>query len=873
MRLITIPSTLLLSILTFVPVLAAGELPFGQSKVREAVLSGLSDMAGRDLEVSGDIDVQLAWSPTVRLEGIRIANAQWGRAPYLLTMDALEVQLDMRALLRGRVHVPRLQMINPVLHLEVSEQGDANWILGGPRQTIVESSAAPEGELGNLPRIDRLGVTDGELAYLDHRTTATDWTRGSLDAIGGSLDGDGVDVAVRGSLGDETFTLVLRTASLDALHAGRSPTPLLLSATAGAGRLMVQGTVVAPFALHGLDLKIEASAPGFDELPLVTGWPDGPPFELRGRLRREQAAWHLQQLVAEIGRSRMTGQLALDLSGPRPHVDVDLETETLDLTQLLPKPDAQAVDGAAAGDASALLDHFSGIDGTLNYAANRILTEGPTINDLAVEAELDDGRMRLGPVRLSVRYPAQQTRFDLRLDATDRAGRDGLTGLADGRLRGEPISAVLQTDAWLDLTGEGPSAGWQLRLSPAGSELKIAGDLLDLLSPRTLSVSVDAKGATLAGLSPLLGVPLPQTQPYQVDMHVSSNGGRYVLDDVNIGIGQSDIDGRIAIDTDNVPTAVNADLVSDRMDLDDLMALAAPIAPERSGRVFSDQPLGLEALGRQVQGTLNYRARELVTAQIPLSTVELEARLRDRHLSLEPVRIGIGGGTVEFDLGIDTGAAPPQADLDGEIRQVNLRQALAAYSIADQSLGTLGGEMRLWMQGDTPAALAGSSDGGLFLLMTGGEFEQLLVEAAGLDPGEATLALLDRAGVPIDCAYLNLRLREGQGKVEPLAVDTRDTLFVGGGSIDLERQALDLMIEARPKDASLLTFSAPIRLKGPLTNPELMPVSAELVGRALAAIGLAAVQPLAGLLPLLETGGEAATPYCDGLIGRLQEAR
>ncbi|MBK1631710.1 hypothetical protein CKO31_13325 [Thiohalocapsa halophila] len=56
------------------------------------------------------------------------------------------------------VRLPQLTLIRPTLYLEVSSSDAANWILGGPAQTIVEAAAAPGGELGNLPQIHRLEV-------------------------------------------------------------------------------------------------------------------------------------------------------------------------------------------------------------------------------------------------------------------------------------------------------------------------------------------------------------------------------------------------------------------------------------------------------------------------------------------------------------------------------------------------------------------------------------------------------------------------------------------------------------------------------------------------------------------------------------------
>jgi hypothetical protein len=129
---------------------------------------------------------------------------------------------------------------------------------------------------------------------------------------------------------------------------------------------------------------------------------------------------------------------------------------------------------------------------------------------------------------------------------------------------------------------------------------------------------------------------------------------------------------------------------------------------------------------------------------------------------------------------------------------------------------------------------------------------------------------VDFANEPADVA---IDLSSDWLDIATLAVDTVDTLFVGGGDIDLDRERLNLVIEARPKDQSLPAFSSPLRLQGPLTDSALDLVSAELLARGALAVGLVAAQPLAALLPLIEPGGGAGSPYCDGLMEAMRSAR
>jgi uncharacterized protein involved in outer membrane biogenesis len=1184
---------LLLTLLPVAPLLLAAELPFGREDVRDYVVGRLSEMAGRELTVEGDMQIDLAWEPTIRLEEVRVANADWAEAPHMLKLEALEITLDMRRLLRGEVRLPRLALIGPQLFLERADDGENNWILGGDGQTIVESAAAPGGQPGNLPQIDRLEVTRGELAYLNHADPALQWVRGHIDRAGGSLDAEGVDFATSGMLGNELFTIVLRAASLNDLRAGEAPNPVYLLATAGASRFMVEGTVVAPFELRGIDLALEAHGPGFDELPLVTGLPESPPFDLSARLVREADPWRLEDLNAAIGRSDMTGTLTVDLTGERPRITADFSAETLAVSELLaivpegepatePQPEADAdgidlsgletldaaidftaeellfrhlrmeavqaslslqdgiltlspmsaavgggrvstrlslhsdplqasarfelddvnleqalvdldlgeyrlgiLDGSVAvelppspeatrpedetidpvvvlqrlrveegyvsysepeqdtrvvlalvagpaigspsllargrfrgatvhadliadpvtgltaegpyaidglirvgntegeihatilsppdledlevtfdltGDfreiaqltgasvpdlpelnADAVL-HRSGprwnardldirlgasdlsgqveldtsgerpsieadlrsdtidlaslrpedtrddgpleipdvlaeVDARLSYAAGEIITDGASIEDLVIATRLQDGRLRLGQLRLGYRQPEQETRLDLDLSAADGPGEDGLTGRAEGRFRGNPVDAQLSTDAWIDLGEEGPPGRWEIRITPGETDLTLSGDLGDLLSPQTLDLEVVAEGPSAAQLSDIVGVQLRDTPPYRLSTRLSRDGRRLVFEDIEGRVGESDLSGRIAADFANVPTDWDVQLASERLHFNDLMSVIreqdAEETPEQEREtLFPDRPLGLERMAERLQGRLRYSAGQVIAGEIPLDDLNLDANLRKGRLALSPLHFGFGGGSVSLNLDMDTTAVPPAADLEGEIRRVDLRRVLAPFELADETVGTVGGQIKVWMSGDSIADLAGSADGGLFLLMTGGALDNLLVALAGLDAGRALLALINQEKVPIDCAYLDLQSRDGQVDIETLVVDTTEALILGDGAIDLARERLELVIEASPKGPSLPTFGAPLRLEGPLTDVELQVVSPQLLARGAAAAALAAIAtPLAGLIPLIEPGTGEDSPYCSGLMEGLKEAQ
>lgn len=79
----------------------------------------------------------------------------------MLEIRRLTCRIDPLALLRGRIVLPMIELVEPLVRLETSEQGEANW-KSQPNQTVADRANA-----GALPMIERLSLRDGHLAYSD----------------------------------------------------------------------------------------------------------------------------------------------------------------------------------------------------------------------------------------------------------------------------------------------------------------------------------------------------------------------------------------------------------------------------------------------------------------------------------------------------------------------------------------------------------------------------------------------------------------------------------------------------------------------------------------------------------------------------------
>ena len=131
---------------------------FDWNRVRDEVGAVLSERLGREVEIAGDLDVDLSLHPRVTAHDVRVENAPWAEPdmPYMGRFPRISLQLDLPALLTATVRFDRIEIERPEVIVHRNAQGIVNWPLKGNGE-----------DAGPSVRIDRLSVTDGKLHLVD----------------------------------------------------------------------------------------------------------------------------------------------------------------------------------------------------------------------------------------------------------------------------------------------------------------------------------------------------------------------------------------------------------------------------------------------------------------------------------------------------------------------------------------------------------------------------------------------------------------------------------------------------------------------------------------------------------------------------------
>lgn len=481
---------------------------------------------------------------------------------------------------------------------------------------------------------------------------------------------------------------------------------------------------------------------------------------------------------------------------------------------------------------------------------------------------IDDGR-------LEFLDPADRT--DLRLDiASHEPKREDAAPPVEvagkGRWKNNAFTLEGRAESPLELRDTRNPYRLNLRAAAGATRAHARGELVDPFHLRNFDLQFALSGKNLADLYPLIGVAIPPTPPYALDGRLRRSDALWRYDGFTGKVGDSDLAGSASVDVAGKRPYLRADLVSKRLDFDDLAGFVGA-APEQgrgestnpelaaqharqdaSARLLPDTPYRLDKL-RSMDADVKLKAARIEAPGWPLDDMQARLLLEDGLLKLDPLNFGVADGDIRATVAMDARAATLRTRADIRAQRLTLAKLMPTVKLGQDAIGKVGGRIALSGSGNSIAKMLAGSDGSIAVGMGQGQVSNLLMEFTGIDVAEILkFKLVGDHKIPIRCGFGDFAVRDGVMTAKALAFDTSDTVLIGSGTIDLNQEKLDLVIRPRPKDRSLLALRTPLLVGGTFKNPNARPDYKRLGLRGAAALALAAIAPPAALLATLELG-------------------
>ena len=490
-------------------------------------------------------------------------------------------------------------------------------------------------------------------------------------------------------------------------------------------------------------------------------------------------------------------------------------------------------------------------------------------------ARIQIDRLMLDEGTLGYDDAAQKTRIRSALSTSNAQPIEaGLSFSAQGQFKGLPLKASGSGGPVLGLRDERTPYPLKGELSVGGTVVKGEGTITSLLKFSAVDMQLAVSGRSLAQLYPLLGIVFPETGAYTTAGHIVRSGETWRYEKFSGRIGSSDIGGTLQVVTGGNRPAMEADVVSNVLDLADLGPLigarpgrleaareAAPASSETTAptpaqaRVLPDMLFKTERWDT-VDAEVTLKAKTIRRAEeLPLEDLVTHLSLRDSVLRLDPLDFGIAGGQLNAVISLDGRKDPIAAHAKVKARKILIAKMFPTVKLTKASIGQINGDFDLKGNGDSVRRMLASSNGTLGLVVAGGEISRLMMEMVGLHLWEILeLQVTGDELVKLRCAVADFDVKEGVMNSRALIFDTEITTIIGTGTIDLGQEKLDLTLNQRTKDTSPVALRSPIHVRGSFARPEAGVDKGRVAARAVGATLLGMVNPLLALIPLIDAG-------------------
>jgi hypothetical protein len=388
-----------------------------------------------------------------------------------------------------------------------------------------------------------------------------------------------------------------------------------------------------------------------------------------------------------------------------------------------------------------------------------------------------------------------------------------------------------------------------------GFVIGVSGEIESPATGRGTHLELNVRVEELKALAELFGLELHERGPLNFHAILRDTRKGYLLDNAKLGTNASDLTLRLSFETGDEPLKIVGRIDSFKIDLGDVVQDS--VAETVNDQLFSEQPLELSWL-HKIDVALELNIDSLVSTEAKFSDLKLNLRIADGELNIDGLSANVADGPLRADLSLDDSRDLPVAAIQVELESLVVgklpfisRRAQISNGITDISLDVKG-------SGRSIARIAGNAGGEILIRANDAVINH---GAASVLGGDLVLGLLKQLNplaqvdskTHLGCLSIRFRFRDGIARDDTgIGLRTRELTLLGGGTIDLKTERIDIGVKPKPRTGvglNLTSLADFIRIGGTLKKPEIITNAA---GAATAGLKVGAGVATVGLSVLAE---------------------
>ncbi|HVK42599.1 MAG TPA: AsmA family protein, partial [Phenylobacterium sp.] len=388
---------------------------------------------------------------------------------------------------------------------------------------------------------------------------------------------------------------------------------------------------------------------------------------------------------------------------------------------------------------------------------------------------IDDGRLKYSDAR-------RRLTLDATINATERLGaaNRGFVMAGRGSINREPFLLTVSGGPLLNVDAGKPYP-FNADVRAGATRITAKGAIPKPFDLGRFHADFTARGADLADLYDLIGVPLPNTPPYRLAGKLSREVKLWKVGGLGGKVGDSDMAGDLSVDTAGERPFLRGDLRSKLLDFDDLAAVfggapsAAPGETVSEGqkimarqmiaqqRLLPNATLKVDRI-RAMDADVKYRATSVRAPRLPIRAASVRVKLNNGLLVADPLRFDLPQGNIAGQARLDARKDTPVSSIDVRISNARLEQLVRVKTGGGIPLtGAFVGRVKLTGAGASVHEAAANANGEVLAVVPGGEIREAFAELLGINvvKGLGLLLAKDQSKTDLRCAVAHFQAKDG----------------------------------------------------------------------------------------------------------------
>lgn len=441
------------------------------------------------------------------------------------------------------------------------------------------------------------------------------------------------------------------------------------------------------------------------------------------------------------------------------------------------------------------------------------------------EAEIRNSRLTYANAATGAAYTTVVEALTLRSEG--RAAP--LVLVYEGSINEAPIRANASLGSPAGLFDAGTPWPVDITVESGGATVTVAGTIAEPLAGMGLDLTVSLKGDRTRDLSKIVGAEMPELGPYALSVQVAGDAGATIRASGIAGqLGKSDIKGDVAVTLTGTRPFIDAGFSSKNIDVGVLLGSGGEAVDKRqtdeskkADRLFSDDPLSLGGL-TAVDAAFRFDAAALTGRRGTLRNVAVIASLKKGLLDVSQLKAELYDGVFEGTVQIDGRTESAGMVANASLQKIDLGPVLEETTAAGTIEGRINFTLDAKGEGRSVREIMAGLDGKVALAMGKGRIRSKALQRWVGGPRQilSNVLTLDASGYSaVNCALGSFDIKQGLATSNGLLLDTEVAAFVGTGTVNLDTEVLDLIIDPKIKKMTL-SAAVPVRIRGTLANPD-----------------------------------------------------